>query len=352
MMAGLGTGAAVGSARAQHYEMDMKKIIAYVNTVRVHWLVEELEKAGIGEILVTEYFSPLSKISRCEFLCVEGHVEEMREIVRRVGTAGDPSDHCFLVEDFDPDLPGQIPLGKRISKLEESRIKQLINVLLSGMGRKISFSFAVITLSIVLVGLFIHMRGAELEQLVRESNEEVWQMTRATKQIQGAMLQVMLAAEQLHRGERSDATKTFEEARRTLQEAVSVLKEAGTVHGSLLDSLVALHHQFQIVANGLFEITDSESSLSHDELMTTLNKLHLELMSVLLSLERVVSDRSAEKELQTREAISEVRNSLIALAALAIILSGFMWLWTERRVSRPLGLVVESARVIDRGELK
>ncbi len=35
----------------------MKKIIAYVNTMRVHPLVEELGKSGIRQLVVTEYFT-------------------------------------------------------------------------------------------------------------------------------------------------------------------------------------------------------------------------------------------------------------------------------------------------------
>lgn len=354
--------AAVGSARAQHYEMDMKKVIAYVNTVRVHWLVEVLETTGIKEILVTEYFSPLSKISRCEFLCDDKRVDQVRDIVHRIGTSGNLMDHCFLVEDFDPDLPSQIPLGKRVSKLEESRIKQLINVLLSGMGKRISLSFFAITFSIILAGLFIHMRMTTLDTFMRDSNAVVWQITGATREIQRAMLQEMLAAEQFHRGETADARRNFDDARRTLGDAVLLLKGTAIAGGDLLDSLLTLHQRFQATANGMFGVPETpshpsrnggrETSTYHPQLMASLNQLHLQLMGVMLALERVVGDRSVEKEVQTGEAISEVRNSLIALAALAVLLSGVMWFWTERKVTQPLKVVVDAARIIDKGELK
>ena len=96
----------------------MKKIIAYVNTLRVHWLVEELEKIGIAEIMVTEYFSPRSQISRFEFRCDGEAVEQAREIVHRIGTSGFPADHFFEVYDIDPNAIDRMPLGDRISPLE------------------------------------------------------------------------------------------------------------------------------------------------------------------------------------------------------------------------------------------
>jgi nitrogen regulatory protein PII len=90
----------------------MKKIIAYVNTARVHWLVGELEAVGIKEIMVTEYFSPSSQISRLELFCQDSIVETVREIVHRVGTMGSAGDHCFFVEEFDPGLPSEVAIGK------------------------------------------------------------------------------------------------------------------------------------------------------------------------------------------------------------------------------------------------
>jgi nitrogen regulatory protein PII len=99
--------------------MNMKKVTTYVNTIRVHWLVEELEGAGIKEIMVTEYFSPLSKISRLELACEDDKVETVRSIVHRIGTTGAPGDHLFVVTDFDPDTPSKLPVDRRMSRLEE-----------------------------------------------------------------------------------------------------------------------------------------------------------------------------------------------------------------------------------------
>ncbi|HEY4644233.1 MAG TPA: hypothetical protein VI932_10055 [Bacteroidota bacterium] len=100
----------------------MKKIIAYVNTLRVHPLVEALGKSGIRQMVVTEYFTPYSRISRFIFLCDEQSIESTREIVRRIGTSGSPSDHFFEVQDFDPAASDASLSGPLIHRLEEEEI--------------------------------------------------------------------------------------------------------------------------------------------------------------------------------------------------------------------------------------
>jgi len=95
----------------------MKKVTAYINTIRVHWLVEELEAIGIQEIMVIEFFSPLSKISRLQLLCGDEHVEAVRSIIHQIGTTGSSCDHCVLVSDYFPN--SLQPIGKRISPLED-----------------------------------------------------------------------------------------------------------------------------------------------------------------------------------------------------------------------------------------
>jgi hypothetical protein len=78
-----------------------KKITAYVNTIRIHWLVEELYKEGIQEIMVTEYFRPNSQISKFEFFCEENQTEDLRSLIHNIGTCGKPADHLFLVKDVE-----------------------------------------------------------------------------------------------------------------------------------------------------------------------------------------------------------------------------------------------------------
>ncbi|MEW5842760.1 MAG: hypothetical protein AB1775_05820 [Bacteroidota bacterium] len=75
----------------------MKKITAYVNTTRVHWLVEELQTLGVDEIEVVEYFKPLSQISRFELSCEDNLVEKVRAVIHKVGSCGQPADHAVFV---------------------------------------------------------------------------------------------------------------------------------------------------------------------------------------------------------------------------------------------------------------
>jgi len=79
----------------------MKKITAYVNTTRVHWLVEELQTLGVQEIEVTEYFKPLSQISRFELSCNDNLVESIRSIVHKIGTCGQAADNAFFVHSLE-----------------------------------------------------------------------------------------------------------------------------------------------------------------------------------------------------------------------------------------------------------
>ena len=75
----------------------MKKITAYVNTTRVHWLVEELQTLGVEEIEVVEYFKPLSQISRFELSCEDNLVEIVRAVIHKVGSCGQAADHAVFV---------------------------------------------------------------------------------------------------------------------------------------------------------------------------------------------------------------------------------------------------------------
>ncbi len=95
-----------------------KKIIAYVNTVRVHWLVEELQAIGIKEIMVTEFFKPQSQISRLELVCAADAVEDVRRVIHQIGTNGGWPDHYIEIKDYDPTEARHFPPGGRVSKLE------------------------------------------------------------------------------------------------------------------------------------------------------------------------------------------------------------------------------------------
>lgn len=96
----------------------MKKITAYVNTVRVHWLVEELQAIGVAEIMVTEFFVPRSQISRLELVCADDAVEDVRRVIHKIGTNGGRPDHYLEVKDFGSNEPSHFLLGRSVSRLE------------------------------------------------------------------------------------------------------------------------------------------------------------------------------------------------------------------------------------------
>lgn len=78
----------------------MKKVVAYIHTNRIHWIVEELQNIGIDDISIYQRFKPLSQISRIEFLCANESEETVRTIIRTIGNEGNPTDH--MLEIFDP----------------------------------------------------------------------------------------------------------------------------------------------------------------------------------------------------------------------------------------------------------
>ena len=80
---------------------NVKKITVYVNTIRIHWLVEELQKEGVKEIMVTEFFRPNSQISKFEFLCIGEKVQSVRNIIHTVETCGKSVEHYFSVKETD-----------------------------------------------------------------------------------------------------------------------------------------------------------------------------------------------------------------------------------------------------------
>jgi nitrogen regulatory protein PII len=344
----------------------MKKVIAYVNTIRVHWLVEELEAAGIKEIMVTEYFSPSSQISRLELLSQDSVVERVREIVHRVGTTGSAGDHCFFLEEYDPDLPSQMPLGKTASRLEESRVKQLINFMLRGSHRKITTAFLLMTISILGVGVFIYLQTNAFQRSAKEAAETIQYISETTSAEESAMLEEMLAAERFHRGQAAQAARDFDRARRKLADTIVLLKGASIVSVFELDSLTALEHQFHFIVGGMFGIIDSlsrygqmrqqkkalELSKSHNQIMSSLDLLRGQLLSHLSSLEVSMRELNLEKQRDITRSIEGVKASLLLLAAAAIGITIMIWLMVERNVSRPIQRLMEEAKTVDTVELR
>jgi hypothetical protein len=344
----------------------LKKITAYVNTLRVHWLAEELQTIGIKEIMVTEYFSPSSQISRMELISREEDVETVRGIVHRLGTLGPAGDHAFFVEEYDPKLPGQISLGKRTSKLEESRAKQLINFMLRGSHRKITTAFLLMTISILGVGVFIYLQTNAFQRSAKEAAETIQYIAETTSAIESAMLEEMLAAERFHRGQAAQAARDFDRARRKLADTIVLLKGASIVSVFELDSLTALEHQFHFIVGGMFGIIDSlsrygqmrqqkkalELSKSHNQIMSSLDLLRGQLLSHLSSLEVSMRELNLEKQRDITRSIEGVKASLLLLAAAAIGITIMIWLMVERNVSRPIQRLMEEAKTVDTVELR
>lgn len=217
----------------------MKRITAYVNTVRVHWLAEELVAAGVKEIRVIEHFSPTSQISRLQLCCADELVGRVREIIRRLGTCGVPPDFDLVVADFDPNLPSQIPMGQRMSVLEEPQLARRIRSLFKGASTKVTAIFLAITVSIGAVGVFTHFRLEQFQYAARMSADNVRTVIDAASTIQTAHLEELLAAEQFHRGDTHNAVRV------RLGAAVEKLQESQLVTVVAIDSLVEMENRFQ-----------------------------------------------------------------------------------------------------------
>ncbi len=85
----------------------MKSIKAGVNTTRVHWVVEELQKLEIRDITVTERFTPYSQISYMEFTCNDDKVEVVKNLIHKIGTCGKAVDNYVFVHEHTNSPSGQ-----------------------------------------------------------------------------------------------------------------------------------------------------------------------------------------------------------------------------------------------------
>ncbi len=342
----------------------MKKITAYINTIRVHWLVEELESIGINEIMVTEYFSPSSKISRMELLAQDDAVDNIRKIIHRIGTTGAEADHSLFVEDYDPTLPSQIPMGKRTSKLEETHVKQLINFLLRGSHYKIRAAFLLITIVIVGVAIFIGFLTSDIQLLAAETSNNIQFLTKMVGTVENSLLEEMLAVERFHRREASSAREDFTKARAKLTSAVSYLRETNVAPQTSVTALADLEHRFHRIAGEMFDTADSLSKekewthrqknmeLSHNQIMSSLDTIRLLLIVQIASFESAMKERVTEKQREIDTSARRVRLSLLLPVAGAIILTAMIWFMIERNVSRPIQRLVQEAKTVDTRELK
>ncbi|MBI5473556.1 MAG: hypothetical protein HY961_14550 [Ignavibacteriae bacterium] len=345
----------------------MKKVTAYVNTMRVHWLVEELQAAGIGEIIVTEHFKPLSQISRIELLCEERMVRAVKSIVHRLGsTGGSPPDHDIVVSNHDPQRLQLLPMTTRLDELEESRLKQLITNIFAHFSKRLTLTFAMVVLSILSIALILHGRLETIQQTAEEANRNVWLITDATHQIEKAHLDQLLAAERLHRGDTQSALDQSARAQKRLAQAERVLINSHLYEQAVLDSLRVVEHDFRSViedmVTALTGLADAGKkndaarvahlSLSHADVMSKLDKLSLKSMQMLTTLEQRANDFWAEREAEATEALSTMKLLLLVLMATSIAVTLVMWLMARRKVSHPLQMIVEEGKTLDMEGLK
>ncbi len=348
-------------------EEQMKKITAYVHTTRVHWLVEELQAMGIGEIMVTEYFKPLSQISRLELLCQDNEVVTVKRIIHRVGTTGGPPpDHDIVESPYDPKKLLLFPMSVRLNPLEETRLKRFINNAFRSLRKKLALTFSVIALSIVCVALILHFRIEAAEHSANEANGNARSIAHAAAQIQTAHLEQLLAADRLHRGDMTSSLQQFKNAGVRHEEAVLVLKQSQCFAQTTIDSLVALENRFQSIMSSMFEIITSldrignrnnsaereRLSQSHHNVMATLGTLHLRSVEILVSLEQTLSSLATRRENETEDALRAMGLLLTILTLLTFVIIVAMWLAARQIVLHPIQVLEEESRTLDEEGLK
>jgi uncharacterized protein YoxC len=296
-----------------------------------------------------------------ELLAQDDAMEIIQEIIHRVGTTGEAGDHSFFVEEYDPTLPSQIPLGTRSSPLEESRIKQLISVLFRGINQKLSVAFLFIAISIVTIAVFSYTQLGAFRQNVYESTDVMQHLQSAVGQIQNSMLEEMLAVEQIHRGDIRTGLFNIRQAQQRDKEATIFLKTIASTNTPEFDSLMILQTRFRELANNMATILErlerrnSESihsdntalAQSHNLVMTSLHTLQLASMKQLALLENRVNTLLYEQRIQSDGDLQRVRFLLAAVAALVLVITASLWILAEKKVSRPIMQVFQESQIID-----
>lgn len=344
----------------------MKRVTTYINTLKVSRLAEELLAIGIKEMRVVEHFSPTSQISRLQLCCEDDLVDKVRDIIRRLGSNGSPPNYDIAVADFDPALPSQIPIGKRMSILEEPQLARRIRFLFKGTSTMLTVVFLAITLSICTVGMFTYFRLEHYQRTARESAENIRKVVDAAGAIQVAHLEELLAAERLYRGDGKTAMPDFKATRKNLGVAVKTIQDSRLINRGAIDSLVEIENRFQSITDAMFGVLTRLSNLppkkkadrrgelsqSHAGIMASLDLLHRKCVDLLASLERDVDEIAQENVVENNNALNSIRISLMLLATATTIIIVIMWIVTRRKVSQPLDILVEEAWALDDAELQ
>jgi hypothetical protein len=184
--------------------------------------------------------------------------------------------------------------------------------------------------------------------------------------LESSMLEEMLSAERLHRGEAASAMKDFQKAWTKFESAIWIMKQTNNIDRTKVDSLIRLEHEFHAVVGGMFGIVDSlsrygdvihrkkilELSNSHNRIMASLDDLRQELLSLVASIELDARKLVVGKQKEVDGLIREVMFSLLLLASAAMCVTIMIWILVERNVARPIQRLMENVRTIDSGQLK
>ena len=220
------------------------------------------------------------------------------------------------------------------------------------MGLKLSLAFLVITATVVLGGIVTYSQLKSLQDTIEQSAKTVLRTLDATDNVQTAILEQVQAAEETHNADIPSALRRFREASAQISLAIDELRHSDFRSDSILDSLSRLDQQFQSNVSAMAETLRGEGDpRSHQRLMITLGRTQRELMRVLLSLERAVKASVQRTQEKNDELLHEIRLSLLVLALGGIAAIGATWLVAERKVTRPLRLLIKEAENTENEEM-
>lgn len=229
-----------------------------------------------------------------------------------------------------------------------------------GIGRKITFAFIVVTVTVVGTGLFVWSNIEAMQRSNITATRKIQSITNAATVVQNSIFQEIWAVEQFHRGATERAVEEFQGARKEMDDAVQLLRESHLLSLAESDSLSQLRHRFHFLVQMMFEISDSlktfrkaltgekiyKLSQAHQEMMTSLDLLHRQLEERLLTLQRRASEQSIQVQEDNSIAIIQVELSLILLVAVTILVTIVTWFMTERQVTRPMQRLTEEVSSI------
>ena len=89
-----------------------------------------------------------------------------------------------------------------------------IKHMFAGISRKLTLAFITVTLMIIAVGIFIHFNTRTIIDATEQLSQTVLQMHDAAREVREAMLEELVAVEQVHRRDHDIAVSDFHQARK------------------------------------------------------------------------------------------------------------------------------------------